>query len=157
MTADRATLDRLASSLNNGDLEVLVEQLSEGCVLWTDSGGLTRAARNPIHGQERVTRFLAGLIAKYGMPELCVVDAVGGPVVHAASSDILRHRADHHAGGGGGPDHRTADPAEPGKDRQAVRNDSTPSGEGTGVVGVVRKCRTEGHSSRGSGVECDTF
>jgi RNA polymerase sigma-70 factor (ECF subfamily) len=90
VTADRATLDRLASSLNNGDLEVLVEQLSEGCVLWTDSGGLTRAARNPIHGQERVTRFLAGLIAKYGMPELCVVDAVGGPVVHAASSDMER-------------------------------------------------------------------
>lgn len=90
VTADRATLDRLASSLNNGDLEVLVEQLSEGCVLWTDSGGLTRAARNPIHGQEKVTRFLAGLIAKYGMPELCVVDAVGGPVVHAASSDMER-------------------------------------------------------------------
>ena len=90
VTADRATLDRLASSLNNGDLEVLVEQLSGGCVLWTDSGGLTRAARNPIHGPEKVTRFLAGLIAKYGMPKLRVMDAVGGPVMHAASSDMQR-------------------------------------------------------------------
>lgn len=90
VTADRATLDRLASSLNDGDLRVLVEQLSEGCVLWTDSGGLTRAARNPIHGPDKVARFLGGLIAKYGMPELRVVDAVGGPVVHAASSDMER-------------------------------------------------------------------
>jgi RNA polymerase sigma-70 factor (ECF subfamily) len=88
--ADRGTLDALAESLNNGDLEMLVEQLSEGCVLWTDSGGLSRAARNPIHGPEKVSRFLTGFIEKYGMPQLSVVVAVGGAVLRAVSTDMTR-------------------------------------------------------------------
>jgi RNA polymerase sigma-70 factor (ECF subfamily) len=88
--ADRATLELLASRLNDGDLGALVEQLSEGCVLWTDAGGLTRAARNPIHGPDRVRRFLAGLIAKFGMPRVGVADAVGGPVLRAVSTDMTR-------------------------------------------------------------------
>jgi RNA polymerase sigma-70 factor (ECF subfamily) len=88
--ADRATLEALASALNDGDLGALVEQLSGGCVLWTDAGGLTRAARNPIRGQDKVNRFLAGLIAKFGMPQVSVVDAVGGPVLRAVSTDMTR-------------------------------------------------------------------
>jgi RNA polymerase sigma-70 factor (ECF subfamily) len=88
--ADRATLEALASALNDGDLGSLVEQLSGGCVLWTDAGGLTRAARNPIRGQDKVNRFLAGLIAKFGMPQVSVVDAVGGPVLRAVSTDMTR-------------------------------------------------------------------
>ncbi|MCJ7858859.1 sigma-70 family RNA polymerase sigma factor [Corynebacterium kalidii] len=87
---DRATLDALATALDAGDLGSLVEQLSEGCVLWTDSGGLSRAARNPVYGADRVTRFLTGLVGKYGMPRVSVVHTVAGPALHAVSTDMTR-------------------------------------------------------------------
>lgn len=87
---DRSHLDTLATALNAGDLGTLVEQLSEGCILWTDSGGLTRAARNPVYGSDRVTRFLAGLISKYGMPRVSAIDTAAGPVLRAVSEDMTR-------------------------------------------------------------------
>ena len=90
VVADRAALDNLAEALNAGDLQALVEQLSEDCVLWTDSGGFSRAARNPIIGSSKVVRFLDGLIGKYGMPELSVVEASGGALLRADSSDLTR-------------------------------------------------------------------
>lgn len=90
VVADRDVLDALAEALNTGDLQALVEQLSEDCVLWTDSGGLTRAARNPIIGSAKVVRFLDGLIGKYGMPDLSVVEASSGPLLRADSSDLTR-------------------------------------------------------------------
>lgn len=83
-------LEQLAGALGNGDLAALTELLSEGCVLWTDSGGLTRAARNPVYGAEKVARFLAGIIGKFGMPELVVEPAVGGAVLRAVSTDMTR-------------------------------------------------------------------
>lgn len=89
-SADRDLLDELSRALNTGDLQVLVTQLSEGCVLWTDSGGLSRAALNPVRGAAKVIRFLQGLITKYGMPRIEVVDAVGGPVLRAVSTDMTR-------------------------------------------------------------------
>ena len=90
VVADRDVLDALAEALNTGDLQALVEQLSEDCVLWTDSGGLTRAARNPIIGSAKVVRFLDGLIGKYGMPDLSVVEASSGPLLRSDSSDLTR-------------------------------------------------------------------
>ena len=90
VVADRDVLDALAEALNTGDLQALVDQLSEDCVLWTDSGGLTRAARNPIIGSAKVVRFLDGLIGKYGMPDLSVVEASSGPLLRADSSDLTR-------------------------------------------------------------------
>ncbi|WP_420098745.1 sigma-70 family RNA polymerase sigma factor [Corynebacterium sp.] len=88
--AERSHLDALAAALDDGDLPSLIEQLSEGCVLWTDSGGLTKAARNPVHGSDRVGRFLSGLVGKYGMPRVSVVDTVAGPVLRAVSADMTR-------------------------------------------------------------------
>lgn len=86
----RHRLDVLAAALNDGDLGTLIDELSEGCVLWTDSGGLTSAARNAVRGHDRVSRFLAGLVGKYGMPRVSVVDTVAGPVFHAVSPDMTR-------------------------------------------------------------------
>lgn len=85
-----AELDQLVGALSDGDLAALTELLSEGCVLWTDSGGLTRAARNPVYGAEKVGRFLAGIIGKFGMPELVVEPAIGGAVLRATSTDMVR-------------------------------------------------------------------
>ena len=90
VVADRDVLDALAEALNTGDLQALVDQLSEDCVLWTDSDGRTRAARNPIIGSAKVVRFLDGLIGKYGMPDLSVVEASSGPLLRADSSDLTR-------------------------------------------------------------------
>ncbi|WP_018296834.1 sigma-70 family RNA polymerase sigma factor [Corynebacterium lubricantis] len=88
--ADREVLEKLTASLNRGELSTLVEQLSAGCVLWTDSGGMSKAARNPIVGKDRVARFLRGVIEKYGMPQVSVRKALGGAVLRAISTDLVR-------------------------------------------------------------------
>jgi RNA polymerase sigma-70 factor, ECF subfamily len=46
----------------NGDMEGLVGLLSEDVTLWSDGGGKVAAAPYPIHGLERVARFLLGVL-----------------------------------------------------------------------------------------------
>jgi RNA polymerase sigma-70 factor, ECF subfamily len=46
----------------SGDLEGLLSLLSEDVTLWSDGGGRVRAALNPIHGADRVARFLVGIL-----------------------------------------------------------------------------------------------
>jgi hypothetical protein len=46
----------------NGDMEGLVGLLSEDVTLWSDGGGKVAAAPYPIHGPERVARFLLGVL-----------------------------------------------------------------------------------------------
>lgn len=46
----------------SGDMEGLLELLSEDVTLWSDGGGKVAAARQPIHGPERVARFLLGVL-----------------------------------------------------------------------------------------------
>ncbi|MGP6174338.1 sigma factor-like helix-turn-helix DNA-binding protein [Corynebacterium sp. A21] len=88
--ASAAELKALTSALREGNLAVLTELLSDGCVLWTDSGGLSTAARRPIYGADKVSRFLTGIIVKHGMPEISVESAVGGAVLKAVSPDMVR-------------------------------------------------------------------
>jgi len=47
-----------------GDVEGLVSLLSEDVTLWSDGGGKTRAALNPIHGADKVSRFFSGILRK---------------------------------------------------------------------------------------------
>lgn len=47
-----------------GDMEGLLALLSEDVTLYSDGGGKTRAALNPIRGPEKVARFLAGILGK---------------------------------------------------------------------------------------------
>jgi RNA polymerase sigma-70 factor (ECF subfamily) len=46
----------------SGDMEGLVSLLSEDVTLWSDGGGTARAALRPIHGADKVTRFLFGIL-----------------------------------------------------------------------------------------------
>ena len=46
----------------SGDMEGLVSLLSEDVTLWSDGGGKVAAAPYPIHGPERVARFLLGVL-----------------------------------------------------------------------------------------------
>ena len=48
----------------SGDVEGLLDLLSEDVVLWSDGGGKTRAALNPIHGSDKIIRFLTSIVGK---------------------------------------------------------------------------------------------
>ena len=47
-----------------GDMEGLLRLLSEDVTLWSDGGGKTRAALNPVHGAGNVARFFSGILRK---------------------------------------------------------------------------------------------
>ena len=47
-----------------GDMEGLLALLSEDVSFWSDGGGKTLAALNPIHGAEKVARFFSGILCK---------------------------------------------------------------------------------------------
>lgn len=83
-------VERLAGYLNDGEMELFVETLSEGAVLWVDSGGRSKAALNPIVGRSRIDRFLRGLFAKYGWPRFRVESHSSGFMMIAESTDMSR-------------------------------------------------------------------
>jgi RNA polymerase sigma-70 factor (ECF subfamily) len=60
---ERLTQQFLAT-VATGDVPALVALLAEDITLWSDGGGKTAAARNPIHGADRVARFLVGILRK---------------------------------------------------------------------------------------------
>jgi RNA polymerase sigma-70 factor, ECF subfamily len=47
-----------------GDMGGLLAMLADDVTLWSDGGGKSRAARNPIHGATNVARFLLGALQK---------------------------------------------------------------------------------------------
>ena len=48
----------------DGDMRSLLAVLSEDATLWSDGGGKTRAALNPIRGAQKIARFVSGILAK---------------------------------------------------------------------------------------------
>ena len=71
---DRQANERIAmsflSALAMGDLGQIERLLAEDAVYYSDGGGKVVAARNPIHGADRITRFLGGLLSKLGPASL---------------------------------------------------------------------------------------
>jgi len=61
--SDRLT-GQFLQTIATGDLPGLVSLLSEDITVWSDGGGKATAARQPIHGADRVARFLLGLMKK---------------------------------------------------------------------------------------------
>lgn len=55
---------RFVEACTSGDLEDLLELLSDDITVWSDGGGKVTAARHPIHGPDRVARFFLGLVSK---------------------------------------------------------------------------------------------
>ena len=49
---------RFLEATTNGDLDALMEVLAPGVTLVSDGGGRVLAARRPIHGADKVARFL---------------------------------------------------------------------------------------------------
>ena len=59
-----AIFRRFLLSCSTGDSESLTSLLNEDVVLYSDGGGRTKAALNPIYGADRVQRFLLGIAGK---------------------------------------------------------------------------------------------
>ena len=59
------------AAAKGGDLGSLIEVLSPDVVLVTDGGGIRQAALRPIHGADKVLRWLAGVFDK---PEAAAID-----------------------------------------------------------------------------------
>lgn len=64
LTRDDAALRRLADAIADGDLETVIDLLAPDAVLWSDGGGVVRAALNPVRGADRIARFFVGIRAK---------------------------------------------------------------------------------------------
>lgn len=56
----------------SGDLQGLMSILAEDVSVTSDGGGKVTAARKPIHGADRVARFLTGLVNKAGTERISV-------------------------------------------------------------------------------------
>lgn len=57
-------MGRFLEACFGGDMDGLLALLSEDVTLWSDGGGKTRAALNPIHGAYNVGRFISGILRK---------------------------------------------------------------------------------------------
>lgn len=75
----RHALERFRDAATGGDLQSLLDVLAPDVVLFSDGGGVVQAARNPIHGAEKVLRFFAGLATKYGIPRFEVTEVNSAP------------------------------------------------------------------------------
>jgi RNA polymerase sigma-70 factor (ECF subfamily) len=59
-----AVLDQFMQHLASGDMEKFMALLAPDVVLVTDGGGVKRAALRPIHGPEKIVRWLIGVLTR---------------------------------------------------------------------------------------------
>ncbi|CAM3663961.1 RNA polymerase sigma-70 factor [Smaragdicoccus niigatensis] len=91
-------LGEFLTSAATGDVDRLVEMLTEDVVAYSDGGGLVSAARRPIHGADKVSRWMAGAARKGGAAatiEFAHVNAlpaalvkIDGQIVSAILADV---------------------------------------------------------------------
>ncbi|WP_408898927.1 RNA polymerase sigma factor SigJ [Nocardioides sp. R1-1] len=92
--AHEAVLHRFLAAAAGGDLAALLATLDPDVVLTSDGGGVVSAARRPVHGADRVARFLAGLVGKYvaaaGVQvDIELVHANGAPAIGLREDGVL--------------------------------------------------------------------
>jgi RNA polymerase sigma-70 factor (ECF subfamily) len=85
-------ITRFFGAAATGDLQALMDVLAPDVVLLTDGGGVKKAALRPIHGRDKVTRFLDAVMPEGFVADVVVVNgspalriAVGGEVDSVAS------------------------------------------------------------------------
>jgi RNA polymerase sigma-70 factor (ECF subfamily) len=66
-TRRKATEEFLAACLG-GDINRMMELLAPDVTVWSDGGGKIRAALRPLHGADKVSRWILGIIARH-LPE----------------------------------------------------------------------------------------
>jgi RNA polymerase sigma-70 factor (ECF subfamily) len=83
--ADHAQLlERFLDAARSGDLVTLTDLLAEDVTAWNDGGGKVRAALRPIEGRDDVLAFLRGLLSRYPLDDVRVIEANGGPAAVTA-------------------------------------------------------------------------
>lgn len=60
------------TAAGSGDIAALSKVLAHDAVYYSDGGGKVKAALKPIHGPELIARFIVGILAHYGTPEMRV-------------------------------------------------------------------------------------
>lgn len=90
-----------AAAARSGDVTRLVEVLDPDVVLRSDGGGVVTAARRPILGADKVSRFLAGLVRRFpvhALVEQDTHDGLGlaiwneGRIIAVATFDVADNR-----------------------------------------------------------------
>ncbi|GAA3362006.1 RNA polymerase sigma factor SigJ [Saccharopolyspora gregorii] len=63
-------VDRFMAAVTSGDVAELTRLLHPRAALYGDGGGQASTARRPVVGADKISRFLLGLVAKYGTASL---------------------------------------------------------------------------------------
>jgi len=89
LATQQELVGRFLRAAQSGEVEVLTELLAHDVVVWAD-GGKVSAARRPVSGQEKVIRFVQGLLRK-ALADLTVsVETInGGPTLLFWSGETL--------------------------------------------------------------------
>jgi RNA polymerase sigma-70 factor (ECF subfamily) len=83
-------VERFLAAAEDGDLAALERMLAEDVTVWVDGGGRVGAARRPIRGVDRVTRYLAGSLRLAGhRVRLSVAEVNGAPGLLAWTGEAL--------------------------------------------------------------------
>ena len=67
-------VERFMAAAAGGDLQALMDLLAPDCVLLTDGGGKRQAALRPIHGRDKVARFI-GATSAQGLAAMTAADS----------------------------------------------------------------------------------
>ncbi len=83
--------EAFAAAVDAGSVQALTALLAEDAVLWSDGGGVVKAARKPVHGAARIANFLATLRTKLAPPgtRIAPMRVNGGPGIRTDTPDGL--------------------------------------------------------------------
>ena len=83
-------LERFLQAAAGGDLQPLMELLAPDVVLFSDGGGLKKAALRPIHGADKALRWMAGVLGSYpGQVTYDLVTVNGQPALRLFGDGVL--------------------------------------------------------------------
>ncbi|MEO1061749.1 MAG: RNA polymerase sigma factor SigJ [Actinomycetota bacterium] len=82
----RVLVERFLDAAGGGDLPGLVDVLAEDVRLWSDGGPHRQAARHPIAGRDRVSRFVANVLGR--LLDACAVELV---TINGEPGFLLEH------------------------------------------------------------------
>lgn len=77
-TEHRRVVEAFARANAGLDIDALLALLDPDVVLRSDGGGLVKAARRPVHGADRVARFLIGVAERLGAADRLAPSTVNG-------------------------------------------------------------------------------
>jgi len=86
----RRVTDEFLVACVGGDLNQVMELLAPDVTAWTDGGGKIRAALRPLHGADKVARWILGVLAGQ-LPDLGIHPVLvnGEPGLLVTSADVL--------------------------------------------------------------------